>query len=154
MSAMPAFQLETQVRFIDIDSFGHVNNAVFLFYFENAREHLYVQEVSPGVTFAALVGPTENFMLVAHHGIEYVAQLEQKMVPVRTDIWVAKIGRTSIEFNYALREADGSATYAIAKSGIVQVSRETGRPVPLSGEQREFLGRYTDEPLTFRSDRA
>ena len=30
-----------QVRYADVDSMGHVNNAVYLSYFENARLHYF-----------------------------------------------------------------------------------------------------------------
>ena len=41
VSWMPAFKFSTQieVRFRDLDALGHVNNAVYLTYFEIARLH-------------------------------------------------------------------------------------------------------------------
>lgn len=126
---MAKFEYRAQVRFIDVDQFGHVNNAVHFSYFENAREALYVSRRPDGMTLAELAGPGV-FILVSNQRIEYAAPLAGGQEPVIVTTWVSRLGNSSFDFAYELLDAAVAVTYATAAVGMVMVSRESGRPVP------------------------
>ena len=45
-----------EIRFRDIDAMGHVNNAVFLSYFEQARIHFFRQLVGKFLFLSEMLG--------------------------------------------------------------------------------------------------
>ncbi|MDP5225640.1 MULTISPECIES: thioesterase family protein [Arthrobacter] len=160
MSAREGLSFPVQIRFGDIDSYGHVNNVVYLSYLEDARVQLIHralgQDAGAGAveedTFHDLVG-VENFTLVARHEIEYVRPLLFTTDPVNVNIWVTGIGGSSFEFGYEVASADGSEVYALAASSMVLVSRASGLPVRLTRAQRHALERWSGEPVPFRRRR-
>ncbi|MGG5171465.1 acyl-CoA thioesterase [Pseudarthrobacter sp. J1738] len=149
-----------QIRFGDIDSYGHVNNVTYLSYLEDARVQLIHQTLGQAAgngaaeedTFDDLVG-VENFTLVGRHEIEYLLPLHFRTEPIFVNIWVTAMGGSSFEFGYSVAEADGSKTYALASSSMVLVNRESGRPVRLTPAQRHALGVWSGEPVPFRRRR-
>ncbi|MFJ3956809.1 acyl-CoA thioesterase [Arthrobacter sp. NPDC090010] len=157
MSARAGLSFPVQIRFGDIDSYGHVNNVVYLSYLEDARVQLIHRTLGGDAgagaveedTFHDLVG-VENFTLVARHEIEYVRPLLFRTEPVQVNIWVTGIGGSSFDFGYEVAEPDGSAVYALAASAMVLVGRESGAPVRLSQAQRHALERWSGEPVPFR----
>jgi acyl-CoA thioester hydrolase len=117
------------VRFRDLDPMGHVNNAVFLTYIEQAR-----------VAFFAHVGAAteleEMNLIVARIAIDFKApvRLGQELdISVRA----SRFGTKSFDFDYVLR-VDGEIV-AEAKSVQVAYDYERREPVPLPGEWRERL---------------
>tara|TARA_Y100000994_G_C15684465_1_gene439104 strand:- start:91 stop:486 length:396 start_codon:yes stop_codon:yes gene_type:complete len=61
------FKYNIQTRFIDLDAFNHVNNAVFLSYFEDARKSFFERW---NINF------TERSLIVASIKIDYLIQLK------------------------------------------------------------------------------
>jgi acyl-CoA thioester hydrolase len=150
-------QIPLQIRFGDIDSYGHVNNVVYLQYLEDARVQLTHTPLADAAgagagateTFHDLVGP-ELFTLVGRNEIEYLLPLEFRPKPVFVNIWVTKVGGSSFEFGYSVAEADGGKVYALAATSMVLVNRSTGRPVRLTDAQRHALETWTGDPVPFR----
>ncbi|MCZ2404973.1 acyl-CoA thioesterase [Paenarthrobacter sp. Z7-10] len=150
-------QIPLQIRFGDIDSYGHVNNVTFLQYLEDARVQLIHTPLGAAAgagagaeqTFEELIGP-DLFTLVGRHEIEYLAPLLFRRDPVFVNIWVTRLGGSSFEFGYTVAERDGSTIYAQASSGIVLVSRDSGRPVRLTGPQRHALETWLGDDVAFR----
>ncbi len=150
-------QIPLQIRFGDIDSYGHVNNVQYLQYLEDARVQLFhtplgaaaAPGTGPDESFDDLVGE-DLFTLVGRHEIEYLAPLVFRPEPVFVNIWVTRLGGSSFEFGYTVGEQDDSVIYAQASSGVVLVSRLTGRPVRLSANQRHALQTWLGEPVSFR----
>lgn len=150
-------QIPLQIRFGDIDSYGHVNNVQYIQFLEDARVQLTHTPLGAAAgagasaedCFQDLVAD-DQFTLVGRHEIEYLAPLTFRMDPVFVNIWITKIGVASFDFGYTVAEADGSQTYAQAASGMVLVSQTTGRPVLLNGPQRNALENWLGEPIDFR----
>ncbi|WP_026555103.1 acyl-CoA thioesterase [Arthrobacter sp. 35W] len=150
-------QIPLQIRFGDIDSYGHVNNVVYLQYLEDARVQLTHTALAdaagagaePHHSFYELVGP-ELFILVGRHEIEYLLPLQFRPTPVFVNIWVTKVGGSSFEFGYSVAEADGGTIYALAATSMVLVNRSTGRPVRLTDAQRHALETWSGDPVPFR----
>ncbi|MDQ4502317.1 thioesterase family protein [Sinomonas sp. ASV322] len=157
---MPStFQLPLQMRFGDVDSYGHVNNVRFLQFLEDARVHWLREPLAAGTAtmFDAAAPATmfdcvtaDNFTLVGRHEIEYLAPLMYRPTPIGVNLWVTRIGGSSFDLGYSVAERDGSAVYAYAATSMVLVSRSTGRPVRLPAELRAAFADYSGPAVPFR----
>jgi acyl-CoA thioester hydrolase len=91
--------LDLQLRFSDIDSMGHVNNAVYLNYFETARMHF----------FAALLGMEwdwmKNGIILLRNEVDYLKPLLLRE-QAEAYIGVVHIGQKSFSLNYSIRVND------------------------------------------------
>jgi acyl-CoA thioester hydrolase len=123
------FVHEEKVRFRDLDPMGHVNNAVFLTYIEQARV-AFLAEVG------AATGLEDMSMIVARIEIDFKA-------PVRLgdeleiSVHASRFGTKSFDLDYVLR-VDGEV---VAEAKSVQVVYDYGRrqPMPLPADWREKL---------------
>jgi acyl-CoA thioester hydrolase len=147
-----------QLRFSDVDSYGHVNNVTYLGYLETARVLLYLLRPElpataggePGATLRELAG-TENQTLVGRQEIEYRAPLEFRTEPVNVGVWVTRIGNTSFDLGYAVVDEDQTGTvHALGASTMVLTAVATGRPVPLPDGYRAALQQWAGPPVSFR----
>jgi acyl-CoA thioester hydrolase len=118
-----------QVRFRDLDPMGHVNNAVFLTYIEQARV-AFLAEVG------AAAGLEEMNMIVARVEIDFKApvRLGQEL---EISVRARRFGTKSFDLDYVLR-VDGEV---VAEAKSVQVAYDYGRrePIPLPPEWREKM---------------
>ena len=93
------FVVPWQVIFRDVDSFGHVNNAVYLSYFEWARAQLwFLLTDAEGL-------PSDIGFIVARAEIDFVAQIAME----RIEIWVriGEMRNSSFDTFYEIRLHDG-----------------------------------------------
>ena len=106
------FHCDIPVRFKDIDSMGHVNNAVIVTYFEEGRKALFFdafKDASPGGF---------NFIM-AHLECDYVRPvlLHDRL---RLAMWVSAIGTKSFTLAYRLVDAaDDERVFAEGASAQV-----------------------------------
>lgn len=121
------------VRFSDIDGMGHVNNAVYLSYMEEARFDWVLGEV--GVKDLASV----DFIL-AHVSVDYLAAATLGD-EVRVEMWVPRIGEKSWDFAYRLTRARDDQVLARARTTQVAYDYAKSRTVPISDRYRPFLER-------------
>ena len=115
-----------EVRFVDTDAFGHVNNAVYLSYFEAARAGYYAAVA--GAPFGTGEHAAERTFVIAEARIAYRTPAffgETLLVGCR----FAWTGRTSFGLEYRVR-ADASAVAAarlVADGATTQVMFDLGR---------------------------
>lgn len=127
---MTEFNFETSVpvRFQDLDVVGHVNNAVYATYLEEARTE-YIEEVFE-------IDPEDSGVVIAHLEIEY-----RQPVTEDTEVTVAlrtrKPGTSSIPMDYEIRTDDGVA--ATAETVMVTIDYDTGETQPMPDVWRERL---------------
>ncbi|WP_144791801.1 thioesterase family protein [Kocuria palustris] len=151
---MNTLTIPIQMRFGDIDSFGHANNVMQLQYFEDARIRLgeMTLEDAPGVpagtTYREMVG--DRLTVIGRQEVEYLQQMNYRTDPVEVEVWASHISKSSYVLNYRLQEQGGGTVFAIAQSTTVEVDAETGRPEPLGDEQRAFLEHFSGEPTAFK----
>ena len=95
MQAIFPFTSEIDVRGYELDSFGHVNNAVYLQWLEHARWEL-------SLTHALALTDRGALPLVRHVSLDYRAQtlLGDR---VRIGIWTRHLGNTSFTYGNAIR---------------------------------------------------
>ncbi len=116
------YSTHIEIRFADIDAFGHVNNAVYLTYFEVARSR-YWHEVIQWDWKALGV-------IIARAEVDFIRQLtlrDRIKIYVRT----SRIGHTSFDLEYALVSVakDGAET-SVAKGMTVCVAFNYGSQLP------------------------
>jgi acyl-CoA thioester hydrolase len=123
-----------RIRWRDIDSYGHVNNAVYLNYLEECRDRL-VED---------LFGSHEAWdFVLAHVGIDFRSELRQADGEVVVRCEVAGFGRSSIRTRERIEKADGTLA-AEAESVIVPRSPDEPSSRPLTDEERVVLQREID----------
>jgi acyl-CoA thioester hydrolase len=118
-----------RVRFRDLDPMGHVNNAVFLTYLEQARVSFFAE-------LGAVTSLDEMNMILARVEIDFKAPVrlgQEVEISVRAD----RFGTKSFDLEYELR-VDG-ALVAQATSVQVAYDYKLGEPVPVPLEWREKL---------------
>ena len=125
------------VRWDDLDTFGHVNNAKYLTFAQEARFIWSTEEFSTAMRESSLIE-----MVVARAEIDFVAPIYDGGRFVDVEISVEKIGNTSFVLLYTI--SDGGQVFAKLKTVQVAVSMETKKSRPLTDTEREFLGRYME----------
>lgn len=130
-----------QVRFRDIDAFGHVNNAVVSTYVELARVS-YLREVLS----LDPVGPVNRMPLILGMiKIDYLSPIflaDQVQIGSRVD-W---IGRSSIHMSHHLASESGR-DLARAASVLVAYDYEQARPMPVPETWRSAMAAHEGHGL-------
>ncbi|ARX83568.1 MULTISPECIES: acyl-CoA thioesterase [Streptomyces] len=129
------------LRWSDMDAFGHVNNAVFLRYLEEARiDFMFRLSSDDG-------GPSfSGGSVVARHEIDYLRPLVHRHEPVTIESWVTKIGAASLTISYEIKEPEaGGQVYVRASTIVVPFDLRAQRPRRITAEERAVLEEYRPE---------
>ena len=115
-----AYEHPIEVRFVDTDAFGHVNNAVYLTYFEAARAGYYAEVM--GMPFGTGARAAEHTFVIAEAQVVYRAPAffgETLFVGCR----FAWTGKTSFGVEYRVRADESIVAPArvVAAGTSVQV---------------------------------
>jgi acyl-CoA thioester hydrolase len=113
------------VRFRDLDSLGHVNNAVYATYLEQAR-----------IAFLKPIGATQLDMILARLEIDFRAQVGLGD-DVEVEVRPAGVGTKSFSLDYTVRV--GKRIVAEAKSVLVAYDYAEERSVEVPARWREAL---------------
>ena len=120
------FQSKQYVRWGDLDAFGHVNNATYLVYAQEAR-----------FAWSKMIE-----MVVARAEVDFLAPIYEGDIYLDIEIWVNKIGTSSFGVTYEMK--NGDELVAVVKSVQVTVSMETKKSRPLNDAERDFLSKYLE----------
>lgn len=128
-----------EVRFVDCDPLGHVNNAVYLSYLEQARFGMWRR----------LWGFSGETAMTAARGAGLIlarAECDYRLPATYGDtldvrLGLAGMGRTSFTYDYEVVDAGGGRTFAEARTVIVLYDYATSTPVPLDAARRADLSR-------------
>lgn len=127
------------IRFADIDSMGHVNNATYLTYFEQARIDF----------FNTLIGKWDwkkNGVVLARNEVDYISPIfMQDEVQIETT--VERIGSKSMTLSYQVFKSVQGSCHLFAKGSSVIVSYDYKRGVTteISDEWREAFTQESKE---------
>lgn len=124
-----------EIRWRDLDAYGHVNNAVYLSYLEEARD-AWVQEVLGKVT------DTWDFVL-ARVAVDLKRELTQEDAAVLVRCSLDSFGRSSVRTREEIVKSDGTVS-ALAESVIVPRDPKAGSSRRLTDEERLALERELD----------
>jgi acyl-CoA thioester hydrolase len=131
---MPRYTTHCQIRWSDMDAFGHVNNARYLTLFEQARTELVVREAArQGLT--DLIGG----VVVSRHEIDYLRPIDYQPDPVRIEVWIVEVRNASFTVAYELFDHDGGTVVARARTTMVPYDLVASRPRRLIPVEKKFL---------------
>lgn len=119
-----------QVRFSDIDVMGHVNNAVYLSYFEMTRVH-YFKELLGLEWDWKLYG-----ILLVRNEIDYIKPILIQHVP-EIHMYFEEAGSKSIRLSYEVK-VDGEI-YTKGVSVLVSFDSRIGKTTVIPEEMRTAL---------------
>lgn len=150
---MPRLTVPVGLRWSDLDANGHVNNVAYLTMLEDVR----IRALHPilgsladerGVLRRAGQAP----VVVARHEIEYLRQLTWHPRPVRIDLWVSRLGGSSIEVCHVIRSPEGEpeVEYARIVSVLVYLDVDSQQPRRLTESERDAFAPIMDQPLALR----
>ena len=127
---MKEITLEIQVRFADLDAYGHVNNAMYLSYLELARveliRDLFIQDMQKNIQY-----------LLIHVDLEYIQPIKLSD-KVYVQCWWKEVGKVKFKAAYSVHDgnekifAKGATTHALYDGN-------TKRPVRLPKEWLAFV---------------
>jgi acyl-CoA thioester hydrolase len=128
------------MRWSDMDAYGHVNNVVFLQYFEMARVDLFFERASLEERTGLRRGT-----VVAEHDIRYHLPVVYSPQPLDVEIWVSGVRAAAFTCHYEL--LDHGKLAVTGSTLLVPFDFSIGRPRRLTPDEKEFLLRWTDEPV-------
>ncbi len=117
---------EINVRFRDLDAMGHVNNAVYLTYFEEARMAYFKALAEKGSVSLDDLGFVVAEIKCVYHS---PAVLQERLL---VGIRAAEIGNKSFRFEYRIDEKETGRPVASGYSVQVSYDYTHHRPIPLS----------------------
>ncbi|WP_327233884.1 acyl-CoA thioesterase [Streptomyces sp. NBC_01317] len=134
---MEKYTYHLPLRWADADAYGHVNNALFLRYMEEARTRMFQQMLPPDEAERR-----QHAFVVRRSVVSYIAPLVYREDPVDVRVWVIHARGAILELGYEIRDTD--QLYAEAITTMAAYNLDTGSPRRLSEEEKSFLAPYTD----------
>ena len=126
------YETELQVRFRDLDAMGHVNNAVYATYLEQARVDYYADVLG--------VGLDDIDTVLVNLEIDYRHEVVLDDEAVTIAMGVRSIGESSVVVDYEVRAGDRVAATAETTQVYVDPDEGGSRPLPDAWvEQMESL---------------
>ena len=119
-----------QVRFSDVDVMGHVNNAVYLSYFETARMHYFNQLIGEDWDWV------KNGIILLKNEVQYIKPVLMNDSPVIT-ISVDHIGNKSFTLGYNLKVSGESK--CIGASTLVAFDNSKQKTISIPDVMRSKL---------------
>ncbi len=150
---MARVHLDIELRWGDQDAYGHINNVAYARYLEESRVRVFwlgtAREQTGMERHFRGDDPTGPKMLVASQQIEFLRVLEYGSQPVLVELWIGKLGGSSLEVHYELVDTTQLERTVVARAitTVVIVDGVTLRPVRLSAEGRASVEPWRDEPL-------
>lgn len=120
------------VAYRDLDTLGHVNNVVYLSYFEDIRIRYMLHLTNSGIDDVATI--------VAENRVQYLKPVlynEQLVAGVR----IGRIGTKSLTLELALHRPADDQIVATGTTVLVWYDYAAGQSVPVPDAFREAVGR-------------
>lgn len=122
-------RLKIQIRYRDLDSLGHVNNAVHLTYFEMGRVSLIEK-------FFGSLNPKNVGFVIVHSEVDYKKPIYLNS-QVEAETYISDVGTTSFTFYHKLVDQENPALpFATGKTVGVLIDSE-GRKMELPEDFRK-----------------
>ena len=129
-------RVDVPVRVADTDTFDHVNNAIYLTYFEIGRVEYLEEATGEGLPVPAF-GARVSYILAEARVVFRSPAIYGEILTVETR--VARIGRTSLTMDHRITapardDSTGpSRLVAVGETVLVRYDYESGAPTPLEG---------------------
>jgi acyl-CoA thioester hydrolase len=124
-----------QVRFRDIDAFGHVNNAVFFSYVELARIRYLLDVLEVEADFSTLP------LILARVELDFRAPIffeDELEVATR----IGRIGNTSFSMSHRVTAGADKRLVADVETVLVTYDYGSARPIPVPDEWRAKMNSF------------
>ncbi|MDR2105233.1 MAG: acyl-CoA thioesterase [Deferribacteraceae bacterium] len=122
--------IEIQVRFSDLDCYGHVNNAVYLSYLETARVHiirdLFLEDMKRNIQY-----------LLVRADLKYILPITLAD-RVFVHCWFSEIGKVRFKASYSLHNGEGKI-FAEGYTEHALFNANTKRPIRIPKEWQKFV---------------
>jgi acyl-CoA thioester hydrolase len=118
-----------EIRWRDLDGFGHVNNAVYMTYLEEARDEMYTR----------LLGDVVHRMVLRHSCVDYRSGLvlEDDAIEVTTEI--IRVGSSSVTTREKVTALSDGRIAAVAETVMVHTDDSRNASAPFPGSARALL---------------
>ena len=126
-----------EVRYGDLDPQGHLNNAKYLTYFEQARIRYFVELglFTPGQSFMDIGVIMAETKLTYHAPVEYGA-------PVKAGACICRLGNKSMTVEQSIVNAETGEVFASGYVILVAFDYHTQKTIPIPDEMREKISRF------------
>jgi acyl-CoA thioester hydrolase len=124
--------VEIPTRWMDNDTYGHVNNVNYYSYFDTAVNKLLIDGGALDIHEGSVIG------LVVETNCQYFAPLSFPDV-VTAGVGVSKIGNSSVRYEIGLFKEGEEEPVAVGYFVHVYVDRNSRRPTSLPDEFTELL---------------
>lgn len=132
---MPAIRVPLQLRWSDLDAYGHVNNVAIVGLLEQARVLAFWSDADP--ILPPLTAAAGTWVLVAGIEVSYKRVIDHRTEPIVAEVSVTKCAGASFVIGYRLI-VDGDACVT-ATTTMALVDAATGAPTRVSPELRSRL---------------
>ena len=132
------FRTTIQLRFSDLDLYGHVNNATYLTYFETARTHYWREVLQWDWNI--------NGIILARSEVNYIKPINRDDV-IACYVRTTRIGNSSFDVMHVLVKVtdEGEEICTTGKTVCISYDYSVHKPVKIPAEQRTRMIAY-DEP--------
>jgi acyl-CoA thioester hydrolase len=131
------FSFPIQIRWKDLDALGHVNNAVFITYFELARGH-YMPTACPGWNWH------KHMFLIGNVQVDFKKEVRLTTPNPKVYMRTTRIGTKSFVLEYALVSQEKGETQIHATGATTQImfAMKERKTIPIADWVRNNLERY------------
>ncbi len=110
MTDFAKYSIPIELRFADLDAYGHVNNATYFTYLETARTKLFYDK------FIEFMNQSLLFLVVkAECEYKLPIELEDEVI---VSLEMARVGNSSFDISYVLHNGNGKV-FGLAKTVMV-----------------------------------
>lgn len=134
----PLLQHRFDVRFRDCDPLGHVNNAVYLTYLEQARFTLWRRQLGYVARSAGDGGRRGVGFILAHVEIDFVSQARYGD-ELEVTVGLSRVGRASFAYDYTIVDVASERVVARATSVQARFDYDVQQSVAIDDELRAAL---------------
>jgi acyl-CoA thioester hydrolase len=130
------FEVIIPVQFRDLDCMGHVNNAVYFSYMEQARVEFCNR--FPEMDFRKPENRSGKSFILARISCDFKRPVGMGETVI-VSVTIPRIGNSSFDIAYSLRLADTAQIVAEGKSVQVFYDYTAGKSIPLTESLRNML---------------
>ena len=125
-----------EVRYGDLDPQGHVNNAKFLTYMEQARVFYLKQlRLCEGGSFLNLGIILADVQITFKKAVQFGD-------PIRVGMRISRIGNKSMTSDYLLEDGRDASLFATGSSVLVAYDYQNNHSVPIPEEWRKAIHQF------------
>lgn len=126
--------LAIPTRWMDNDSYGHVNNVTYYSYFDTVVNEYLIREGGLDIHAGAVIGLAVETMCKFHQSLSFPEVID-------AGLRVGKLGNSSVRYEIGLFKQGAEEPAANGHFVHVFVDRETRKPVPISDRLRACMER-------------